>query len=187
MVEKKLQEMSDWVETRGIYWVARTIVILLFGGILFFPQELKLALEMPIFIGLMLFGTIVMAVILLSDLLLTGQKSISSLMYKYMFLTLSVILAYGLFYYINSTILDPPGMEYWKASSEELERAVFYFSGVTYFTIGYGDFVPVGANAQTAAVSEALVGNVISLIVLATAFQRWAWKSQNKQGEKIRK
>lgn len=170
MARRSTQYFIRQIEDRGIYFGVRAIVVLLFGSILFFPGELRMALETPILLGLMLFGTIVMAIILLGDLLTTRQKSISSLMYKYIFLTLSVILAYGLFYYINATILDPPGIEYYTQGEWMLERTVFYFSGVTYFTIGYGDFVPMGINAQSAAITEAFVGNVINLIVLATAF-----------------
>ena len=179
MARHSMQYFIRQVEARGIYFSARGIVLLLFGSILFFPKELELALQTPILLGLMLFGTIVMSIILFGDLLTTRQKSISSLMYKYVFLTLSVILAYGLFYYLNATLFEPPGLvNHWATENWELERAVFYFSGVSYFTIGYGDVVPVGVNAQSAAITEAFLGNVINLIVLATAFQRWVWKTR---------
>lgn len=169
------------IEKRGIYLAARSIVVLLFGSILFLPQELEIALETPAILGVMLFGTCVMAIILLADLLMTRQKNIGSLMYKYFFLTISVILAYGLFYYIDATLLDPPGLESLKGGGEiNLERDVFYFSGVTYFTIGYGDIVPTGI-AKTAAITEAFIGNVVNLIVLATAFQRWVSKSVRRK------
>lgn len=179
MVEKSAGQLVHKLQNRWIYFCARTIVILLFAGLLFFPQELEFFLKTPFVLGILLFGTIVMAVILFGDLLTTRQKSIGSLMYKYIFLTFSVILTYGLFYYINATILDPPGILFIDGHEMALESAVFYFSGVNYFTIGYGDIIPVGGISQAAAISEAFISNVINLIVLATAFQRWV--SKNKE------
>jgi len=53
----------------------------------------------------------------------------------------------------------------------ELESDVFYLSATTYYTIGYGDIVPIGNNARVGAVAEAFFGSLINLIVLAMAFQ----------------
>ncbi|MFH1307056.1 MAG: ion channel [Candidatus Micrarchaeota archaeon] len=178
MVRRTLQFVIKQLEKRWIYLSARAVVLLLFGSILFFPEELLIALESPAILGVMLFATIIFAIILLGDLLTTRQKTVGSLMYKYVFLTFSIILAYGLFYYINATLFEPPGFGYLHPGIHELERDVFYFSGVTYFTIGYGDITPVGANARTAAITEAFAGNVINLVVLATAFQRWVWRNK---------
>ena len=142
MRKRALRHIINDLERRWIYLATRLIVLLTFGSILFFPGELKLALETPVILGVMLIGTIGMALILLGDLISTRQKNISSLMYKYVFLTVSVILAYGMFYYIDATILEPPGIEYFtKNDVHNLETDVFYFSGETYFTIGYGDII----------------------------------------------
>jgi potassium channel LctB len=174
-------QLVNKIEKRGIYLAARSIVMLLFGSILFFPKGLDVALQTPAILGIMLFGTCVMAIILLADLLMTRQKSIESLMYKYFFLTISIILAYGLFYYIDATLFDPPGLESLKGEGHiDLNRDVFYFSGVTYFTIGYGDIIPTGM-AKIATITEAFIGNVVNLIVLATAFQRWVSGSVRKR------
>ncbi|MFA5108824.1 MAG: ion channel [Candidatus Micrarchaeia archaeon] len=185
MHEKVFSEFVRQVQDRGVYFAARIIVLLLLGSILFFPEELVVALETPAILGILLFGTIVMVMVLLGDLLLTHQKSVSSLVYKYVFLIISVILAYGLFYYINATLLDPPGLHYWSSDIGKLEQTIFYFSGTTYFTIGYGDITPVGMNAQIAAVSEAFVGTMINLVVLAMAFQRWVWRASKENAKKV--
>ena len=177
MDEQALHEMVVHVKRRGIYFAARAIMLVLFAIILFFPQELTITLETPIVLGIMVFGTALLAMILFVDLLLAKQKTVGSLIYKYVFLTMAVILAYGLFYYINTTIIQPPGFEYFTVQGKYLERDVFYFSGVTYFTIGYGDITPMGANAQMASITEAFVGGIINLIVLATAIQRLSWKA----------
>ncbi|PIT84617.1 hypothetical protein COU37_02345 [Candidatus Micrarchaeota archaeon CG10_big_fil_rev_8_21_14_0_10_45_29] len=175
MRKRALRHIINDLERRWVYLATRLIVLLTFGSILFFPEELKLALETPILLGIMLVGTIGMALILLGDLISTRQKNIASLMYKYVFLTVSVILAYGMFYYIDATILEPPGIEYFtKSEVHNLEMDVFYFSGVTYFTIGYGDVTPISTYAKSASITEAFAGSIINLVVLALAFQRFA-------------
>ncbi len=165
---------------RGIYYIARLIVLFIFVSLLFFPQELNLALHDPTLLALLIIGPFVLAVTLLADLLVAEQRTISSLIFKYFFLTLSVILLYGLFYYVNATILQPPGLHHTTIKTDAgallpttpLEMDVFYLSATTYFTIGYGDVVPIGTFARVAAVFEAFTGSIINLIVLALAFQR---------------
>lgn len=172
-----LRKASAHVKHRAIYYVARVIVLVLFGSILFSPQWLKTLLTNQILFAFTMFGTVVLAVALLADLMLERQRSTGSLIIKYFFLTMSVILAFGLFYYLNSTMLQPPGLHYSskdilvESGLHELESDVFYLSATTYYTIGYGDIVPLGNNARVAAVAEAFFGSLINLIVLAMAFQ----------------
>lgn len=175
------------LKERGFYYAVRLIVMLLFGSILFFPDELGLILDNPALLALMVLGPVAMAITLFLDLLNNDQKSLGSLVAKYFFLTLSVILAFGLLYYIDARILEPNALFYWAESGPRmaepdfshppgalLERDVFYLSATTYFTIGFGDIVPSGHLSRTASVFEAFLGNVINLIVLSMAFQRLA-------------
>jgi hypothetical protein len=180
-----LRQASSHIKHRALYYFARIIVMILFGSIIFSPGWLKVLLQTPILLAFTIFSTVVLALALLADLLLERQRSMGSLIFKYFFLTLSVILAFGLFFYINATILQPPGLHYGfkEMSAQEtghvLENDVFYFSATTYYTIGYGDIVPLGNNARTAAVGEAFFGSLINLIVLAMAFQNL----NKKEGE----
>ena len=117
----------------------------------------------------------ILAVVLLTDLLYSQQKSVGSLMVKYVYLTTCLILMFGLFYFINATILQPPGLHYTSTyGTPNLEYDVFYLSGTTYFTIGYGDIAPLGIYARTSVVMEALCGCIINLVVLGKAFQNMA-------------
>lgn len=174
----KILELTKRLEHKGLYLIARVIVLLLLGSILFFPDELKSMLAVPALLGAILFANILLAVVLLTDLLYSQQKSIGALAVKYIYLTTCLMLAYGLFYYINANFLQPPGL-HWGATYEkaELERDVFYFSGSTYFTIGYGDISPVGINSRIAVVAEAFTGCLINLVVLGKAFQNMAAKN----------
>lgn len=181
-IEQIIEYLAGHFRERGIYYVARLIVLFIFASLLFFPEELRVALASPPLLALIIIGPFVLAVTLLADLLLAEQKNIGSLVFKYFFLTLSVILLFGLFYYVDATRLQPPGLHYagikteagMPISTNTLELDVFYFSATTYFTIGYGDITPMGTYARSAAVFEAFIGSIINLIVLAMAFQRFA-------------
>ncbi len=172
-----LKKVLEHARHRAIYYVARIIVLALFASILFSPTWLAVLLTNQVLFAFTMFGTVVLAVALLADLVLERQRNISSLIFKYFFLTISVILAFGLFYYLNATILQPPGIHYGSkdltapSTMHNLEGDVFYLSATTYYTIGYGDIVPLGNNARIAAVAEAFMGSLINLIVLAMAFQ----------------
>jgi hypothetical protein len=168
-----LRQASEHVKHRAIYYAARIIVLGLLASIMFFPHMLTLFFGNLIVLLATILGTVILALTLFADLLFEKQENVGSLIFKYLFLTLSVILAYGLFYYVNATQIEPPGIHYMQGlgGEKDVERDVFYLSATTYYTIGYGDMVPLGAYARAAAVSEAFMGNLINLIVLAMAFQ----------------
>lgn len=172
-----LKKIADHVRHRAIYYIARFIVFILFASIIFSPKWLKIFLGTPILLAVTIFGTVVLAITFFADLLLEHQRTVSSVIFKYFFLTLSVILAFGLFFYLNATMIQSPGLHYSSKdiiapeTQHNLESDVFYLSATTYYTIGYGDIVPLGNNARTAAVAEAFMGSLINLIVLAIAFQ----------------
>ena len=172
-----LRQITSRIRNRAAYYLARLIVIVLFASILLSPKWLEIFLGTPVLLAVTVCGTVVLALALFADLLLEHQRTVSSVIFKYFFLTLSVILAFGLFFYLNSTMLQPPGLHYNSKDvtspemQHDLESDVFYLSATTYYTIGYGDIVPLGNNARTAAVAEAFMGSLVNLVVLAIAFQ----------------
>ena len=172
-----IRQITSQIRYRMLYYFARLIVIVLFASILLSPKWLEIFLGTPILLAMTIFGTVVLAITLFADLLLERQRTVSSIIFKYFYLTLSVILAFGLFFYLNATMLQPPGLHYGSKDSDapgmqhDVESDVFYLSATTYYTIGYGDIVPLGNNARIAAVAEAFTGTLINLVVLAIAFQ----------------
>jgi hypothetical protein len=182
------KQIASNVRNRAAYYLARLIVIVLFASIVLSPKWLNVFLGTPILLAVTILGTVVLALTLFADLLLERQWAISSIIFKYFFLTLSVILAFGLFFYLNSTMIQPPGLHYNSKDTvspemqHDLEVDVFYLSATTYYTIGYGDIVPLGNNARIAAVAEAFVGSLINLIVLAIAFQNLNKKWETPKG-----
>ncbi len=157
------------VHRQFFFYSARFIVVAFFVSILFFDNILKFILSNFYALDAIVLSLVFLALTHLYDLIYEQKKSLGELVAKYFFLTMSVILLFGLLYYVNAVRFDPPGLAY--AHPILLEKDVFYFSAATYFTIGYGDIVPEGLNAKTLAVFEAFFGNVINLVVLALAFR----------------
>ena len=50
----------------------------------------------------------------------------------------------------------------------EVQRDLFYYSYVTLATLGYGDINPVGAEARSLAITEALVGQLYLVVLVAS-------------------
>ncbi|MEM4255001.1 MAG: ion channel [Candidatus Norongarragalinales archaeon] len=166
-----MQPLLKWFagHRRLLFYSARVIVVAFFASILFFDSVLKFILSNFYALDAVVLALVILALTHLYDLIYEEKKSFSALIWKYFFLTLSVILLFGILYYVNAVVFDPPGLV--STYEMQLEKDVFYFSAVTYFTVGYGEIVPWGVNAKTLSVFEAFFGNVINLAVLALAFR----------------
>ncbi|MBI5226809.1 two pore domain potassium channel family protein [Candidatus Micrarchaeota archaeon] len=84
---------------------------------------------------------------------------------------MGVVLLFGVFFIILQTRTADSGLRVAIGTDALSERDAFYFSAVTYFTVGYGDIVPYGY-AKLLSVVEAGIGTVINLIILAMAVTR---------------
>ncbi|MFN3909918.1 MAG: potassium channel family protein [Candidatus Anstonellaceae archaeon] len=157
-----------------IFLVARLTILLIFFGILLEPSILKNLLNNRLMLVIILFFNVALVILIFFELIQEKQKSIFILITNYLFLTISIILCYGIFFYIDTKILESNALINVWQKEMVLEREVFYFSGVTYFTIGYGDIIPIRPYAQVAAISEAFLGAVINLIVIGIALQKIA-------------
>lgn len=155
-----------------IYFIAKMTILLIFFGILFLPTLLKSLLTNPMNLVVILFFNISLCILIFFNLLEEKQKDITHLIGNYFFLTISIILCYGIFYYIDEKIIEQNALKNVWNKTLDIEREVFYFSGVTYFTIGYGDIIPVKPYAQVAALSEAFLGAIINLIVIGMALKK---------------
>ncbi len=154
---------------RVIFYAARLIVLVFFFSILFFDRIFQFTLTNYYALYALIASLLILSFTMLYDLIYEEKKTLFSLVGNYFFLTLSIIILFGILYYFNATRFQPPGFYY--MNSLTLDKDVFYFSSVTYFTVGYGDITPAGVYAKTLAVFEAFIGNIINLVVLALAFR----------------
>jgi hypothetical protein len=105
------------------------------------------------------------------DLISIQRKEIYQILNDYLFLTGAIVITYGFFYYIDSEFIEVAALKNVWSNQMELERDVFYFSGVTYFTIGYGDIIPIKPISKLAALSEAMIGAAINIIAIGIAIK----------------
>lgn len=164
-------KISDWLAQHKtlIFYTARIVVLAFFVSILFFDTVLKFILSNFYALDAVVLSLVILALTHFYDLIYEEKRSFLALIIKYFFLTMSVILLFGILYYVNAVEFNPPGLI--SAYPMQLEKDVFYFSAITYFTVGYGEIVPWGVSAKTLSVFEAFFGNVINLIVLGLAFR----------------
>ncbi|HET7338917.1 MAG TPA: potassium channel family protein [Candidatus Dormibacteraeota bacterium] len=85
-----------------------------------------------------------------------------------MLAAISVYLVIGLFYAVcDSIVSNITGQTFFAQVAEPSSGQYTYFSFITLCTVGYGDFTPGSSVAQALAVSEALIGQLYLVTVIA--------------------
>jgi len=64
-------------------------------------------------------------------------------------------------------------------TDKEISRDFFYFSAMTFFTVGYGDICPMGL-ARIVSIFAALVGHLISVVVVALIINNYLRRKDNR-------
>ncbi|MBI2573730.1 hypothetical protein HYV86_07730 [Candidatus Woesearchaeota archaeon] len=106
---------------------------------------------------------------------LMSPKNVFSLLWAYVFFVIVIILVFSTIF----SVIELTGLGYLKygSCSDQFDTLLvdqdplashdfFYFSAVTYFTVGYGDICPMGL-MKFAAIFDALVGHLVSVIIVA--------------------
>lgn len=62
----------------------------------------------------------------------------------------------------------------------DISREFFYFTAITFFTVGYGDICPMGA-AKIIAVLAAFVGHVVSVVLVALILNNYFMARNDKK------
>ncbi len=99
--------------------------------------------------------------------------------------SLVVYLLLGVIWYQGYTVVERlyPGSFYGVSASDGVATAseLFYYSFVTLTTLGYGDMGPVGDYARSMAITEAVVGQLYLVVLVASLVGMFL--SQRKGGE----
>lgn len=151
--------------------ICRILTLLLLVGVTWDPVPgfLTKMMQNDAAVVLVFAALLTMTVILTYDFLTRTQRNWKQLIGKYLFLVLSIILLFGMFYVFLQTHTTDSGLRSQYAYTAE--RDAFYYSATTYFTVGLGDYNPYGA-AKTVTALEAAIGNLVNLVVLAIALTR---------------
>lgn len=95
--------------------------------------------------------------------------SIRKALIIYFIVSLLLIVLFGFLYYISESvefvIQQDKKVSFWES---------IYFSSITYFTVGFGDIVPIrGSYGHFIIMLESLFGTVINSVILAYIFHRF--------------
>jgi potassium channel LctB len=106
---------------------------------------------------------------------LLSAPNIASLIFSYAILLLGILLLISLAF-MEITRLNLGYLTYGQCTDkfskemikndQSMSRDYFYFSAVTFFTIGYGDICPMGLS-KILSVLTAFIGNIISVVLMA--------------------
>lgn len=125
--------------------------------------------------------------------LFNSQGNIYELIIGYAIAVLGIIFFFTTIYSISEE-LNTGYLTYGKCSEKDVNSALilndpnivesfsgkFYFSAVTFFTIGYGDICPMGLN-KGISLLNGFFGSVFATIILAIAIAKYIEKDRDKR------
>ncbi len=158
---------------RVVFYVSRALAGLLLLAVAWdpIPGLVSDIMKNDMAVGLIVVSLVALVSLLSVDLITRGQHGWRELVSKYIYLIMGVVLLFGVFFVILQTRTHDSGLRVSLGTDALSEKDSFYFSAVTYFTVGYGDIVPYGY-AKLLSVAEAGIGRDINLIILAMAVTR---------------
>jgi len=176
---KELNGLTKLLFNRPIlkFIILLIVYFLLNSVISYFPKNFPIRIFFDL-LGILIFIYFVAVVIFIirrSLHQLFNPRNVISLIFAYALFILGIILLFSTLY----NLVELSGTGYIKygscngnfnpsmiASDPGLSREFFYFSAMTYFTVGYGDICPMGF-AKTISIFNAFIGNIIAVIIVA--------------------
>ncbi len=119
---------------------------------------------------------------------LANPQNLGSLILTYALFILGILLLFSTIY----SLVEISKLGYIKYGSctdnfnasmietdKDISRDFFYFSAMTFFTVGYGDICPMGF-AKIISIFAALVGHLISVVIVALIINNYLRKKEGK-------
>lgn len=184
MVRKTVNKLSHWLKVNVYVFVSLVFVLILLRIIYkIIPESDNLRFLSGLLFGIIgIFFTgfaIIFPFIIMRKgfKYLFNAKNLINLILGYLIVTVVIIYLFGQIYSITSDYnvgYLTRGNCYdnfdktMKAQDSLVSKNYFYFSAVTFFTVGYGDICPMGIHKEISIVN-ALIGHIFTTIILVIA------------------
>jgi len=133
---------------------------------------LLLMFKIGFFLIFWIFSIFVLAISIVLSAYYYEKLGMKSLCICYLFFCLCIILFFGFMYqlvWISEVggLMDKNGILDLNIHSSDPH----YFSGVTFFSLGYGDIYPIGLS-KLLAIIEVFIGHFFTVVIIATLLQK---------------
>jgi len=126
---------------------------------------------------------------------LLQARSIFSLLFSYAVFVFGILLVISLFF-MQVTQFNLGYLTYGQCSDnfsssliksdKQISRDYFYFSAVTFFTIGYGDICPMGLT-KLVSILTAFIGNIVTVVLMGIVITLYLNRQNQKDERSVRK
>jgi hypothetical protein len=149
----------SWTSARGVVFPLLSIFVVVSVIVGALPSDAAHTLATLLDLGVLLALPVVFVIRFRRNLIVTMQS---------VFAAVSIYLVIGMLYAIfDATLTHFSGQRFFAQNVEATTSQYTYFSFITLCTVGYGDLTPATSAARAVVVSEALLGQLYLVTVIA--------------------